>query len=239
MFSLLKDLFGTASTEITNPPQPAIPEDMKAIDLATAQIEAIKRYRQEMFNACHVEIEAGKASVDEFKARISAAEKFMDESGLAQGVSRMMTQVWLWKRAGENSSKGFPVPADYDVMLTGGGQLPHNGCWITFNYGSNHYKVELKPEDTDNFSMDVPDYFYAKTVFTCGTKKVLAADLEQRIGAEYFVWNYNSVSKLDKSGTWIPEMVELFTKMEIESRRQSADFQIASIKNQAEGLPRA
>lgn len=234
MFLFLKNLFTRNITAGTNPSPPVISEVKKTTDPESLQIEAIKRYRQEMFTAFDREIETQQASVTNHKARIASAEHFMKETGLAYGIASMMTTCWVWNSDARKASEECSVPVEHGVLLTGGGDLPHNGFWVSFKLGANDYRIELRPEQ--NFLGD-SDYRYAKATITCASKLVLAVDLRQHYNAEYFQWDYTQVTNLEKLGSWLGEMVELTTKIELKNERLMPDTMIAAIKHQAEGLP--
>jgi hypothetical protein len=190
-------------------------------------LASIKAYRQSMFEAAESETAANQRRSGGDRQKIERAERFLGESGLAHGLAMFMTTIWLMRNTAEGASESRPVAGKCGIQLTGGGRADRSIEWIEFLYGKHRYRVENRPNELPSSDAS-SDYRYGQGIIYCDGVEVLRIETKQHYKDEYFLWEYRCVSLFAK-GDWIPEIVELFTKLEIEDRqlipKSTAEFE--------------
>lgn len=209
------------------PPAPSTDPD-------EAQLASIKIYREKMFEAAEREFASNQHSAESDDKKIERAERFLEESGLGRGMAKFMTTIWSTRNQAEKASEAKPLSGEHGMQLTGGGRSESRNEWISFTYEEHHYRAENRPKDWSSFDDD-SDYRYGEGILFCDGVEVLRVETQQHYNDEYFLWKYNRVLVFAK-GSWIPAMVDLFTKFEIEGRQLLPKLMAEAKKQQASGI---
>ena len=197
-------------------------------------LASIKIYRNGMLDTAARELAEDQHNAEFDKLKIERAERFLNESGLGQGIAKFMTTIWSTRTHAEGASEVNPLPGKHGMQLTGGGRSEEYYEWISFLYGKYHYKAENRPKDWSNFDEE-SDYRYGEGSLFCEGVEVLRIETRQHNNDEYFLWKYNRVLFFAK-GNWIPEIAELFTQFEIEDNQFLTRLMIEAEKKHASGL---
>jgi hypothetical protein len=208
-------------------PQPCA----QAEDADEELLTSISAYRKKMFEAAERALAANQQNAEEDDHKVRRAERFLNESGLDRGTANFLTTVWSTRSDAEQASIDNPTPGKHGMQLTGGGASEGGSEWITFRYGRHHYKIENRPKDWSN-SHENDGYRYGEGSIFCDEVEVLRIETRQHYSSEYFLWKYNRILALRK-GDWIPEIVELFTKFEIEDDQLLSKLMIEAKTKQA------
>lgn len=231
MFEFLKT-FLAAGKPVPPAPEPKPPA--QATDPDEALLASIKTYRERMFEAAEREFASNQPNAEGDNQKIERAERFLEESGLGRGIAEFMTTIWSTRNQAEKASEAAPLPGEHGMQLTGGGRSEKHNEWITFFYGNHHYRAENRPKDWSSFDED-NDYRYGEGSLFCDGVEVLRIETRQHFNDEYFLWKYNRVLVFAK-GSWIPEMVDLLTKFEIEDRQLLPKLKAEAQRKQASGI---
>jgi hypothetical protein len=215
MFNFLKELFVTEKKNIS--PAPDFVKAVQVKDLDHALLEAVKNYRKSMFELADKENFSNALKAKESIEKIELAERFIEESGLGEWLAKFMTSVWAMRTDAEKSSESIPKLGKHGIQLTGGGCSEQGWDWITFFYGDHHYRAENRPRDWSTFEDDC-DCRFGEAVLYCDDAEVFKIETKQYLNDEYFLWRYSCVLTFVK-GVWIPEIVELATKFDIEDKQ--------------------
>lgn len=197
-------------------------------------LASIKIYRNGIFDAAERELAEDQRNAEVDKLKIERAERFLNESGLGQGIAKFMTTIWATRTQAESASEANPLPSKNGMQLTGGGRSEEHYEWISFSYGKHHYKAENRPKDWSNFDEE-NDYRYGEGSLFCEGVEVLRIETRQHNNDEYFLWKYNRVLVFVK-GNWIAEIAELFTQFEIEDRQFLTKLMVGAERKYASGL---
>jgi len=231
MFEFLK-IFLVA--EKPAPPVPEPKHPVQSVDPDEVLLDSIKNYRERMFEAAESEFYSTQPDTEKDNQRIQRAERFLEESGLGRGMAEFMTTIWLTRSQAEVASEPAPLLGKHGMRLTGGGCSEKHNEWITFFYGNHHYRAENRPGDWSVFDED-NDYRYGEGSLSCDGVEVLRIETRQHFNDEYFLWKYSRVLVFAR-GSWIPEIVDLFTKFEIEDRQLLPKLMAEAQSKQANGI---
>ena len=231
MFEFLKKILAADKPALpTVEPKPPT----QSTDPDEALLASIKTYRERMFEAAEREFVSNQRNTEGDNQKIERAERFLEESGLGHGIAKFMTTVWSTRNQAEKASEANPLPGEHGMQLTGGGHSEKHNEWITFLYGKHHYRAENRPKDWSSFDED-NDYRYGEGSLFCDGVEVLRVETRQHYHDEYFLWKYDRVLVFAK-GNWIPEIVELLTKFEIEDHQLLPILMAEAKKRQASGI---
>lgn len=231
MLELLKT-FLAARKPVPPAPEPKPPAHVTDPD--EALLVQIKTYRERMFEGAERIFASNQPDTEGDNQKIERAERFLEESGLGRGIAEFMTTIWSTRNHAEKASEAAPLIGKHGMQLTGGGRSEKHNEWIAFFYGNHHYRAENYPNDWSIFDED-NDYRYGEGSLFCDGVEVLRIETRQHFNDEYFLWRYSRVLVFAR-GSWIPEMVDLFTKFEIEDRQLLPKLMAEAQRKQASGI---
>jgi hypothetical protein len=214
MLNFLKEFF---LTEKNISPVSAFAKTPQIEDLDHALLEAVKNYRKSMFELAEKENFLNDSKAKESIEKIERTEQFIEQSGLGEWLAKFMTSLWVMRTEAAKSSESIPKLGKHGIQLTGGGSSEQGWDWITFFYGEHRYRVENRPRDWSAFEDDC-DCRFGEGVLYCDDTEVFKIETKQYSNDEYFLWRYSCVLIFVK-GVWIPEIVELATKFDIEDKQ--------------------
>lgn len=214
MLKFLKTLLAADNRAPTaREPKPVSQES----DPSEPLLASINIYRERMLQAAEREFDSSQSNAEVHNRKVERAERFLEESGLGHGMAKFMTTIWSTRNEAEKASENAPLTGKHGMQLTGGGSSDKQNEWITFFYGNHHYRAENRPTSCSRFDEE-NDYRYGEGSLFCDQVEVLRIETRRHFNDEYFLWKYSRVLVFGK-GDWIPEIVDLFTKFDIEDRQ--------------------
>jgi hypothetical protein len=207
---------------------PPVTQPHPQVDPDADLLKSIEIFRDKMLSDAKSASDAKWTSQGSDQQKIDRANRFVYESNLGRGLTDFMGTMFVSKHAAMTSSEDKPVAGKGGMQIVGAGGDLGKHEWMEFYYGSHRYKVDNNPGDFD----DDLGAFRGNASLYCDGKEVLRIGTRQ--GNEYFVWFFDKGSvEVFHRGDWIPEMIELFTKIEIESNQFMSDAMANSDKGRA------